>query len=418
MHENENLTMILDENSEIEQPTLEHDNVVSLALKAHHQLRSSGGGLNESLVALIDTACTSCMHPKAWREAYSRSLPEGFCCEATDKTKVFHFADGSSTGSNVAVWSIPIFLQNRPGTVLSAEIPTGTTPLLLSISSLVALDAVIFMRRRVMQLKEMELEIPLLNTRTKHLAIKVAYDPEQPSQEPQPNPSFVSSVEDLFVYFNEEAEAEVLLLEKGLEEVEQAVSEEMSCLANFQRRGISAEDKRGELHERRAKELASTMRRLTKEDERCLASLRKRYTLAEQTATFSFSSTVVFEPFGGNFRVTRVARQQYGWTCSQPLDLLDGYDLLTRPGRRLLFQTLKWHRPYLVVVAFDCRIWSLLTNMSPDVDWSHLRDSVGRATRIWSLQSANINVNMAATIWWKIPAPQQHGVIMASYPSC
>lgn len=187
-------------------------------------------------------------------------------------------------------------------------------------------------------------------------------------------------MEDLFVYFNEEAEAEVLLLEKGLEEVEQAVSEEMSCLANFQRRGISAEDKRGELHERRAKELASAMRRLTKEDERCWASLRKRYTLAEQTATFSFSSTVVFEPFGGNFRVTRVARQQYGWTCSQPLDLLDGYDLLTRPGRRLLFQTLKWRRPYLVVVAFDCRIWSLLTNMSPDVDWSHLRDSVGRAT--------------------------------------
>lgn len=39
-------------------------------------------------------------------------------------------------------------------------------------------------------------------------------------------------MEDLFVYFNEEAEAEVLLLEKGLEEVEQAVSEEMSCLAN------------------------------------------------------------------------------------------------------------------------------------------------------------------------------------------
>lgn len=108
----------------------------------------------------------SCMHSKAWREAYSRSLPEGFCCEPTDKTKVFHFADGSSTGSNVAVWSIPIFLQNHPGTVFSAEIPTGTTPLLLSISSLVALDAVIFMRRRVMQLKEMELEIPLLNTRT------------------------------------------------------------------------------------------------------------------------------------------------------------------------------------------------------------------------------------------------------------
>ena len=356
MHENENLNMILEKNSEAEQSAFEHENVVSLALKAHHQLRSSGGGLNESLVALIDTACTSCMHSKAWREAYSRSLPEGFHCEATDKTKVFHFADGSSTGSNVAVWNIPIFLLNRPGAVLSAEIPTGTTPLLLSISSLVALDAVIFMRRRVMQLKELDLE------------------------EQQPNPLLVSSAEDLFVYFNEEAEAEVLMLEKGLEEVDQAVSEEVACKANFRLRGISAEDKRGELHERRAKELANTMRRLTKEDERCWAALRKQYTLAEQTATYSFSSTVVFEPFGGSFKVTRVARQQYGWTCSQPLDLLDGYDLLTKPGRRLLFQTLKWHRPYLVVVAFDCRIWSLLTNMSPSLDWNQLRDSVGRET--------------------------------------
>ena len=379
-HENENLNMILEKNSEAEQSAFEHENVVSLALKAHHQLRSNGGGLNESLVALIDTACTSCMHSKAWREAYSRSLPEGFHCEATDKTKVFHFADGSSTGSNVAVWNIPIFLLNRPGAVLSAEIPTGTTPLLLSISSLVALDAVIFMRRRVMQLKELDLEIPLLTTRTKHLAISVAYDPGQPSQEQQPNPLLVSSAEDLFVYFNEEAEAEVLMLEKGLEEVDQAVSEEVACKANFRLRGISAEDKRGELHERRAKELANTMRRLTKEDERCWAALRKQYTLAEQTATYSFSSTVVFEPFGGSFMVTRVARQQYGWTCSQPLDLLDGYDLLTKPGRRLLFQTLKWHRPYLVVVAFDCRIWSLLTNMSPSLDWNQLRDSVGRET--------------------------------------
>lgn len=98
------------------------------------------------------------MHAKAWREAYSRSLPEGFHCGPLT-TKVFHFADGSSTGSNVAAWSITIFRQNRSGTVLSAEIPTGTTPLLLSTASLVAVDAVIFVSRRVMQLKEMELEI-------------------------------------------------------------------------------------------------------------------------------------------------------------------------------------------------------------------------------------------------------------------
>ena len=55
------------------------------------------------------------MHSRKWREEYSKSLPEGYACEKTEKFKVFHFADGSSTGHRVAVWKIPIFLGNRPG---------------------------------------------------------------------------------------------------------------------------------------------------------------------------------------------------------------------------------------------------------------------------------------------------------------
>ena len=36
--------------------------------------------------------------------------------------------------------------------------------------------------------------------------------------------------------------------------------------------------------------------------------------------------------------MTRVASQEFGWTNSQPLDLLDGYDLLSGVGQRLVWQ--------------------------------------------------------------------------------
>ena len=58
------------------------------AMKVHHQLTDDGAGINESHVALVDTACTSCMHSRKWREEYSKSLPEGYACEKTEKFKV------------------------------------------------------------------------------------------------------------------------------------------------------------------------------------------------------------------------------------------------------------------------------------------------------------------------------------------
>ena len=58
--------------------------------------------------------------------------------------------------------------------------------------------------------------------------------------------------------------------------------------------------------------------------------------------------------------------------------LLNGYNLLSKAGRQPLKQVLAGHRPYLAVVAFDCRIWLPLTNLSPEQAWDELRRGVGR----------------------------------------
>ena len=113
---------------------------------------------------------------------------------------------------------------------------------------------------------------------------------------------------------------------------------------------------------RRAKELEQAALHVREADRRVWVALRRSYSVAEQMLTRDFQTTVIFEPFGGKFGVTRMASAQFGWTNSQPLALLDGYDLLSRPGQRLLQRTLEEHDPYLTLVAFDCRMWSLLTN--------------------------------------------------------
>ena len=84
----------------------------------HHQLQP-GDGLDESWVALVDTACTACLHSAAWRRAFERTLPPEYTCQLTECSKVCHFADGSSTGTRVPVWRLPVFLGGRPGEVHS-----------------------------------------------------------------------------------------------------------------------------------------------------------------------------------------------------------------------------------------------------------------------------------------------------------
>lgn len=88
------------------------------------------------------------MHSREWRLAYARHLPPHLTCRETAQQKTFHFANGASTDSKAIVFRIPIIVGNRRGEVLSAEIPTGNTPLLLSISAMEALDMVLRLRER------------------------------------------------------------------------------------------------------------------------------------------------------------------------------------------------------------------------------------------------------------------------------
>lgn len=83
------------------------DTTIEHASKAYHS--TEGGG--EGRLALVDTACTSCMHSKAWRLAYSQTLPSGYECQRTQRMKTFHFADGSNTGTKIFIWRIPIFMK-------------------------------------------------------------------------------------------------------------------------------------------------------------------------------------------------------------------------------------------------------------------------------------------------------------------
>ena len=127
-------------------------------------------------------------------------------------------------------------------------------------------------------------------------------------------------------------------------------------------------------------ELQAVIRRITCEEQQYWRVLKRGHTLAEQMMTNGFRNTVIFEPWGGTFPITTAGAKHYGWTNSQPLDKIDGYDLLKVDGKQLLWNILDSHDPILTVIAFDCRIWSPLTRLSPNIDWDEWRRTTGRAT--------------------------------------
>ena len=351
--------------------------------EGHHNLAPSDDGfVDESKLCILDSACTSCMHSKKWRLAYEKSLPEGLECRPTEQRKVFHFADGSSSESQLTVWEIPVFFRGRRGQVRSAEVEGGTTPLLLSIPAMTALDMVLFVKRRVCEVQKLDIELPMVVTRTKHLAVCIAYDENEVSEKAlrqQSVPSIVSERDDLLVYYSEEADLPILSNMRAAQ-AEWAHASKVVSAPQLGNRGISNSDVKGSLSERRCKELEASSYRVSAQDGRTWSALKREYTLAEQWATKSFQTTVVFEPFGGNFGVTRCAAQFYGWTNSQPLDILDGYDLISPGGRRLFWEVIYNHDPYLILIAFPCKFWSLLSNLNPTVDWEKIRKTLGRET--------------------------------------
>ena len=155
----------------VEEPITAHM-VSSFEMEEFCNLGDASG--DEATLALIDTACTACMRSMNWRLAFSKQLPESVRYEPLQLFKTFHFANGSSTASQIQVWEIPICLCGRPGEVHSAEVPEGNTPLLLSISALESLNAIIFMKEKCIKLQELGIALPWSTTRTRHLAIDVS----------------------------------------------------------------------------------------------------------------------------------------------------------------------------------------------------------------------------------------------------
>eukprot|EP00435_Cladocopium_sp_Y103_P053501 s1232_g17.t1 len=194
----------------------------------------------------------------------------------------------------------------------------------------------------------------MLVTKTKHLAVQVAFDEQVPKASANPSsPRAVSERGDLMIYYAEESCFSILAdLPFNPDDVWNPTH---GHVPKMEARGPRLGDKKGILPDRSAKELALAATRMKRQDPRAWTAPKREYTLAEQHATNGFRNTVVFEPFGGNYGLTRLGASEFRWTCSQPLDLVDGYDLLSRTGKSLLFRVLHEHRPFLLMVA-DCRM--------------------------------------------------------------
>eukprot|EP00439_Symbiodinium_sp_Y106_P022669 s217_g2.t2 len=321
----------------------------------HHRLQpdQSDREQDESRLALLDTACTACLHSKRWRESYMRSLPKGVLCQQTPAKKLFHFANGASSDGKLPVWRIPIFLGSRLGEVFSAELPSGTTPLLLSIPAMSALDMVLMMKDRVVEVRTLSLELPMVTTRTNHLAVEVAFRPgaELPKNLAMRTPTVANDAGDLLVYYLEEARQPVLhgLPCRPSEKECQAAPGELPKLGS---RGVKCGDVLGELPDRRARELRRAEERHNRMDRCMWTALRMEVNMAEQWATQNFSKTWLFEPLDSEAPITRYAAERLGWTCTRPMDRLDGADLYGPAGRRLLRRALAEHQPFLTVLSF------------------------------------------------------------------
>lgn len=217
------------------------------------------------------------------------------------------------------MWKIPILLGGRRGEVLSAEVTTGSTPLLLSVTSMESLQMDLFLRERRAHIGALCVDVEILQTRTKHRAIDLTRSSSMELKDLPPlaagqGPTFASSNDDLFIYLAEEAAygiSEAVSYEPDVKDIEIKPPDEAALKLGC--RGVHPQDQRGELSQRRKGELDMALRRVQVEDKRTWIALRRHYTFAEQAATKQFATTVIFEPWGGNFGVTRYGSAFYGW---------------------------------------------------------------------------------------------------------
>ena len=201
------------------------------------------------------------------------------------------------------------------------------------------------MKEKCIKLQELGIALPLSTTRTRHLAIDVSFvnlEFEVPRTEVS-RPLLKSEADDLHVFWTEEAKESILQEFALLQSHDTAIFED-EFRPNVGPRGVTVKDRRRTLHEARFEALqqAAISQRIL--DAQMLIALRHNYTKAEEFVTHGFHNTMIFEPWGGNFAVTRLASSR-GWVNSRPMDIKDGVDLPSEKGQELIWQTLEEHDP-------------------------------------------------------------------------
>ena len=138
----------------------------------------------QSTLALVDTACTRCMHGQFWREALERDCltKHGLQVEFLSSERDFTSASGHKLcGVQVR---IPVSFAGHQGEVISTERPDCNTPLLLSLAASVALDAIFHVKARRWELRALGVTLPLVPVGGDDFA-ETETDKRAPSEHPQ-----------------------------------------------------------------------------------------------------------------------------------------------------------------------------------------------------------------------------------------
>ena len=254
--------------------------------------------------------------------------------------------------------------------------PTGTTPLLLPVPLLEALDAVVHVKDMMMDLRAMKLQPKLISTGSRNVVIDVSRFSGGDAEFDQEEFGIKSQNGDVFIYLVEGAQMNM--------EYDESLMNETGFTAGegpqLGDRGVRGTDRRGKQKESKAAMFKMVALALERQDARTWSVLKIDYNQVGTHGTRCFKNTAIFDPRGGTFPITKMSSKKFGWNNPQTLEKIDGYDLLTGAEEELLFHILETHDSYLTVVAFDCSIWSIMINMNPSVSWQVQRNNTGSQT--------------------------------------
>ena len=119
--------------------------------------------------------------------------------------------------------------------------------------------------------------------------------------------------------------------------------------------------------------------------------------------------TLIMEVFAGAFILTSLALGLH-WPCSQPVDvLIDGIDLTTEKGRKIVDQRIEEDDPFCIIFPFPCGPWNSLTEFNAS-RFQHVRERVDK-TRLehipmlkWMVRTAKERVRRGRIALLENPA--------------